>query len=416
MATFKAEVYAHQRKQDGTYNIKIRVIQGRKKRYLATPWFITKNDVTKSMKIKNQKYIDLTNELIKQYRNICDKKGMALMSMDVDQVVSLLKSSNSEGVFDLDIVAYIRAYIDELKKAGRIGTACNYEVLCNSLIRFVGRENISIFEITVRFLKDWVNWLGANVHMNYKGYGCMNAYPTRLHTIYKRAKKEYNDEDAGIIRIPNSPFSHFDIPKLPVSRKRALSVEQIRKIIESPYLVRAGKVSEHSLYNLAKDVFLISFGLLGMNPVDLFSCTDYSNGRITYQRTKTRNRRDDNAEISVKVEPEIASLIEKYKDPLGKRVFNFYLRYGTVKAFDAMLNRGLSQIGKEIGVEHLQFYAARHSWATIAVNDAGIDKYTVHQALNHIDESMRVTDIYIRKSYDGNDKANRAVLDLVFGK
>lgn len=33
MATFKAEVYAHQKKQDGTYNIKVRVTHNQKKKY-----------------------------------------------------------------------------------------------------------------------------------------------------------------------------------------------------------------------------------------------------------------------------------------------------------------------------------------------------------------------------------------------
>lgn len=46
------------------------------------------------------------------------------------------------------------------------------------------------------------------------------------------------------------------------------------------------------------------------------------------------------------------------------------------------------------------------------MNQAGVDKYTVHQALNHVDDSMRNTDMYIKKSYDGNDLANRKVLDL----
>lgn len=81
--------------------------------------------------------------------------------------------------------------------------------------------------------------------------------------------------------------------------------------------------------------------------------------------------------------------------------------------FSAALNKGLKRIGEIIGVDDLEFYAARHSWATIANNDAGIDKYTVHSALNHVDESMRVTDIYIRRSWDNIDKANRAVLDLL---
>ena len=58
-------------------------------------------------------------------------------------------------------------------------------------------------------------------------------------------------------------------------------------------------------------------------------------------------------------------------------------------------------------------YTARHTWATIASNEAGVDKYTVHTALNHVDENMRVTDIYIAKSWDSIDAANRKVLDYV---
>lgn len=76
MATFKAEVYAHQKKKDGTYNIKIRVTHNGEKRYLATPYYIYKEDIThKTYKIKNQHYIDLTDELIKKYRKRCDVWG-----------------------------------------------------------------------------------------------------------------------------------------------------------------------------------------------------------------------------------------------------------------------------------------------------------------------------------------------------
>lgn len=70
MATFKAEVYAHQKKADGTYNIKIRVTQNQRKRYLATPWYVTKDD------------------LIRSYRSKCDLLGTSIRSMGVDEVVA----------------------------------------------------------------------------------------------------------------------------------------------------------------------------------------------------------------------------------------------------------------------------------------------------------------------------------------
>ena len=41
----------------------------------------------------------------------------------------------------------------------------------------------------------------------------------------------------------------------------------------------------------------------------------------------------------------------------------------------------------------------QHSWVTIALNKVGINKYTVHAVLNHVDESMRVTDIYIERDF-----------------
>lgn len=106
-------------------------------------------------------------------------------------------------------------------------------------------------------------------------------------------------------------------------------------------------------------------------------------------------------------------MVDKYRDPAGERVFGFYHWYSRMDSFSAALNYGLKKIGKILGVEDLEFYAARHSWATIANNEAGVDKYTVHTSLNHVDETMRVTDIYIKKSWDFIDKANRKVLDTV---
>ena len=39
-----------------------------------------------------------------------------------------------------------------------------------------------------------------------------------------------------------------------------------------------------------------------------------------------------------------------------------------------------------------------------------------HTALNHIDESMRVTDIYIERDFVNENKANTKVVKYVFGK
>ena len=64
----------------------------------------------------------------------------------------------------------------------------------------------------------------------------------------------------------------------------------------------------------------------------------------------------------------------------------------------------------------MDFYAARHSWATIARNDIRINKYVVNDALDHVDKSMAVTDIYIKKDFSEVIEANKRTVDFVFNK
>jgi len=52
--------------------------------------------------------------------------------------------------------------------------------------------------------------------------------------------------------------------------------------------------------------------------------------------------------------------------------------------------------------------------AVVLKGNVGIDKYTVHEMLNHVVEEMKVTDMYIRKDWSLFDKTNRKVLDFVF--
>ena len=138
--------------------------------------------------------------------------------------------------------------------------------------------------------------------------------------------------------------------------------------------------------------------------------------RIVYYRSKTKDRRLDQAKMEVVVPKMVLPIIEKYRDHTGQRLFNFYQLYRDHKAFNKAINKGLKEIGELLHIDDLEYYAARHSWATIAINKCNIDKYTVHAALNHVDESMRVTDIYIERDFENENKANAKVVKYVFGK
>lgn len=422
MATFKAVVYKHHKKEDGTYNVKIRLTHDRVKRNIATTFFVTKDDLTKGLKIKNQKISDSLDAVIKKYRDACNGLGEKLALMNVDQVLAYLNNYKEENkAFYLDIVKYGRSKIEELRRTGHAGNARTYEIMLNALVQFVQCDSVGVSEVTAKFVGAFADWIQARPERPGRSKGHKRAaslYLSNLRALHNMAKSEFNDEDAGVINIPLSPFAKFKVPKTPITRKRAVQVDIIRAIASLPYTLVLQPGTNR--YNLAKDVFLMSFGLIGMNSIDLFNCDCIEGDRITYKRIKTTNRREDKAEISIKIEPEILPLVEKYRDPSGERVFKFYYLYKDSQTFNCAVNLGLKKIekalksiDKDATVDDLEYYAARHTWATIATNLAKVDKYTVHTALNHVDEDMKVTDIYIDKDYTLIDEANRKVLDFV---
>ena len=143
-----------------------------------------------------------------------------------------------------------------------------------------------------------------------KKNNAIKLYMTVLKAVFNQAKYEYNDDEAGLIRIPLSPFNRYTMPENIQTASRVLTVEQIQEIIDLPYF-RNG--SPYYQLNMAKDVFLLSFALMGINSADMYDLIGFEDGIISYERKKTKGRRKDNAFIQVKVEPEIASLFDRYK-------------------------------------------------------------------------------------------------------
>lgn len=163
-------------------------------------------------------------------------------------------------------------------------------------------------------------------------------------------------------------------------------------IIDLPY-----KTYPNSLYNLAKDVFLLSFGLMGMNTADMYETNKVEDGILIYERKKIRFHRSDRAEMKVKVEPETMGIMKLY---MGKTsLFSFRERFSDPKNFNSLVNRKLKKIGTEIGVFELNFYYARHSMASICVNKLRIDLARVDEMLNHSDLKIALARGLYRKRF-----------------
>jgi len=414
MITFKPDITF--KRADGTYNVRVRIIHNRKALRLSTNIYATDADLTKTGKIKNQKIVEQINTLINKCRAICnDMDYQTISNMSINDLVDTLKNKLTGGdKFRLDFIAFANGEIAQMKKS----TGGFYTTAFNALKRYIKRDTLDIAEINKDFLTGFEKFiendpsqLGAAKRKTPKNTApkgssrAVSAYLTNVRAMYNRAMEKYNDDEKGIIRIPYYPFKKFKVKSPPKTRKRALSIDVIQSIIDLP--------PNRGRFELARDCFLLSFGLIGMNSADLYFAEPDRKGIITYNRQKTKDRRDDNAEMLVRIEPCISELVEKYRDKDGKRMFSFYRQYSNFKSLNISINKGLKTIGEELGIDDLEYYAARHSWATIARSAAvGIDKATVHEALNHVDEKMKITDIYIDRDWSVIWDANRKVLNL----
>lgn len=206
------------------------------------------------------------------------------------------------------------------------------------------------------------------------------------------------------------PFRRFKI-RPEATRKRSLSIEELRKLFDYPVEPYA---------EIYRDCFKLIFMLCGINTVDLHALKSITkDGRIEYKRAKTGRL------YSIKVEPEALGIIEKYQGTNG--LLCIADRWSDSRNFRHQLNKALQRIGEveRLGrggkkvvtsaFPELSSYWARHTWATIAY-EIGIPKDVIAQALGHSD-GHDVTNIYIREDVRKVDEANRRVLDWVlYGK
>ena len=422
MLTINAEVVKTKRQSNECFTIRLRFTLDRRMKRLSTSLFATQKDLTKDFKIKSSSPLKgKVERLIRDYQEKCSQLQVELNNYTIEDIMDYLDGEHQKQQ-TIDFIKFSREWI----ASATIKGAPNYTTAINALVRFVGKEELDINLITLDFLEQFKIFLigerdartkkliqqGKRVTSN----RTLPLYLVSIKRLFCEAKHKFNKKDKNLILIPNSPFEDFKIPKQEATRKRAISVDIIKKLWKLPYKDMKKGYKSTCRYNLAKDCFILSFCLMGINSADLYNATEMRGNTIIYNRTKTKARRLDGAKMMVDIPKIVQPLIDKYKDSTGKRLFNFYQFYGDEKTFNKAINSGLKEIGSILEVDDLEYYAARHSWATIALNKVGIDKYIVHAALNHIDDSMKVTDIYIERDFVNENKANAKVVKYVFGK
>lgn len=400
--------------KDNKYPIYIRIFHNKKYAYIRTPYRLGAASFSKDFVLKDVFILKECAELIKNYEDAIKRIPVStLNSHSVKEVKELLTKQTSQDTTSPDVVKYFKDYIEKSRYSE--SQKLNY----SRTLHFVtGGKNTTVpaSDVNYTFLQKMHN----TMEKSGVGERGMQVYFGLFKKVFLKMREEYNDEDNNIFLIPNNPFKKFDIPKPRPPKKRNIPAENIAAIKNFPDC-------DSVKTNIARDVFIISFLLSGTNTADIYSCKR-KDDRIYYERQKTKGKRDDNAFISYKIEPELEYYLEKYRGE--KFAFNFYKRYSGHKNFNKAVNEGLKFFIKQ--EEHKKMspeekllnknkldlpsdfssYYARHSWATIARNKCGISKDDIALALNH-SSGDTVTDVYLEKDFSIIDKANRKVIDYL---
>ena len=394
-------------KDKDNYYVYICLFHNKGRVLIATPYILSAKHISKGKITNKAVYAEIYNKELLKYQERINQVAAAHL-LTANDIKAVITSPTVEQVEAVEFFEFCEEHIAKIAKVeGRERTAEMYGTHLKKLRQFAKREKLYTFEITSQFLEKYIEWMRDKRGNNNT---TINISISTLRVLFNACRDYYNDYDLGIINIKNYPFKKVKPLRAVVDAgSRALEVDDLQKIINAEGL--------STVLERARDYFLLSFYLLGMNNVDMYYCIkgQYANGRLDYSRRKTQ-RRMGGSFISIPVSSYAAELIEKYKGE-GDALLNFSKKFSDVRLHNQFMHYHLpklhSKLGLSVNVDKFSWYSARHTWASIAANECHFSDAEVARALNHQSEH-KVTRGYIRPDWSLLDRMNEAVLAVVF--
>lgn len=400
MAKSKLRLDTRRKLKDGTYPVQIAVGYG-SNLYLATGIFLSAEDWDATT-------CRATGKSAKRINSVLD----TLLTRVANRILELRENGQwgnltgpqlREMLTDLDLdnptvgVPTLGTLFDTIIGMKSGGTKTLFEQTLKKLSAYCDPYQIRFEKITKLWIDGFYNSL-TGLSVNSRGMHLRN-----LRNVINYALDENITQ--------NYPFRNYRIP----SEETAMRVLPVEKMRQLAGLSLSAYDTEY------RDIFLLSFYLIGINMVDLAALTkdNIVDGRIEYRRAKTGKF------YSIKIEPETQAILDRYRGK--KHLLSPFDKYDNYKDYMAHLNAALRKIGpvKTVGGKaqyhknHLPVmspieptitsYWSRYSWATYAA-DLDIPKDTISEALGHVHGS-KITGVYIKFSRDKIDAANRRVID-----
>ena len=155
MLTIKAEVEKGKVRNDGTYNVRIRFTKDRVVKRISTDLFATGEDLTAELKLKEGSFTKQeADHLVLHYRTMFNSLHLDSEKCDVNEIVNRLLNKD-EADKPIDFIAFCKKWVDN--------SSCRskdiYTTSLKAFIKFIGKEELNIKEITVELLDNYKDHL-----------------------------------------------------------------------------------------------------------------------------------------------------------------------------------------------------------------------------------------------------------------
>lgn len=314
------------------------------------------------------------NDLIDEKENLV-RRIIQTLTLSNNYSFALLKERFLEAERKPDTVQKaFEKKLTNLKRSKKYGTYKSYQCGFNALKKYANLD-IPFDAIDYKFLQGFVQ---MNEEIGNKP-NTTNNYLRSLRALHYEYCKIYDLQEPAI-------YKKFKLSKVKNETvKRALSLAEIRKFIKYKPKNKAGV--------RAKYLFLFSFYSRGINFVDMLQLKKENlkdGGVLSYIRQKTKKK------IHLRLNKRAFEIIDYFQND-SPYLFPYIRKGDNIKyrswEVNKRVNKQLKKIGEEIGVSDLTMYAARHTWATLALH-SGIRAEQISQMLGH--SELTTTQIYLR--------------------
>lgn len=298
--------------------------------------------------------------------------------------------TNCHRLKDPDFLDWFDKYGSSRASAGSRKNYASHWRLLYAYAQARGMRTILFKDMTYERLCDIKAWMRSEG----KGESMRKNCESYMRAAYREAERQH------IIGRENDPFLDYRIEPLADKDINTLTAEQMRQLIslEIP--------AYYTGVQTAKDLLVLCFYLCGPNLADMFNIGSAKNGEVVYIRQKIALR--SQKAIHIKLEPEAAAIVEKYKG--NKHLLCFAERGFDFDTWRRRINRQLETVTRLLGYE-VGFALIRRTWASVA-GSLDIADRVIDKSMGHKDATIK------DKHYEDYDwsrtaRANRRIIDYV---